>query len=269
MSKLPLSTDVVGMQYHLHLSKETIENAEYALVPGDPGRVESLAKAFDPNAKFLASNREYTSYLANFHGQKVLVCSTGIGGPSASIAVEELANIGIRYFLRIGTTGAIQPHIKVGDLIITKAAVRLDGASSHYAPLEYPAVASLRFTCDVVDAAEDLKIPYHVGITVTSDTFYPGQERYDNHSHYVMRRFQGSLEEWRKLNVTNYEMEAATLFTMTNVFGLHAACLCGVIINRTISEHVDAAALEKAAHHWLQVAVRTIYLNMKRRGLIS
>lgn len=257
------------VQYHTHLSKNLIEGAEYALVPGDPDRVPALARLFDPEARHLSSHRGYTSYLATFHGQKILVCSTGIGGPSTSIAIEELANIGIRYFLRIGTTGAIQPHIKVGDIIITKAAVRLDGASSHYAPLEYPAVASLRLTSDLVDAAEAMTVPYHVGITVTSDTFYPGQERYDNYSNYVMRRFQGSMEEWRKLNATNYEMEAATLFTMANVFGLHAACICGVIVNRTSSEKIDPSAFAVVTEHWSKIALRGIYMNMQRRGLIK
>jgi uridine phosphorylase len=246
-----------------------IEDAEYAVLPGDPGRVEPLAKAFDPQAKFLSDNRGYTSYLANFHGQKVVVCSSGIGGPSISIAMEELAVMGIKNFLRVGTCGALQPHIKVGELVITRAAVRLDGASTHYAPLEYPAAASLRLTMDLVEAAEALKLPYHVGITASSDTFYPGQERYDNFTHYVPRRFQNSTEEWRKLNVANLEMESATLLTLANVFGLEAACVCGVVVNRTNSEQVDPDAKEILMTSWCQVAVDTIYRNMQRKGLIQ
>ena len=261
--------DTERPQFHLHLTKAMLEGAEYAILPGDPDRVENLAKAFDENAKFLGSHREYTSCLADFYGQKVIICSTGIGGPSTSIAVEELANLGIRYFLRVGTSGAIQPHINLGDLIITKASVRLDGASSHYAPIEYPAAASLRMTMSMLQAAEEVGVPYHVGITASTDTFYPGQERYDTFSHYVRRQFQGSMEEWRKLNVTNFEMESATLFTMANTFGLHAACMSGVVAVRTSSEELNSDSYEAARPRWEKVATRTIYLNMKKRGLLQ
>ena len=255
--------------YHLELSENMLEGAQYALVPGDPGRVEALAKAFDPNAKALASHREYTSFLATFHGQKVLVTSTGIGGPSTSIAVEELASVGIRYFLRVGSCGAIQEKIKPGELVITRGAVRLDGASSHYAPIEYPAVASLHLTSMIVDAAEELGVPYHVGITASSDTFYPGQERYNNYSKYVIRRFQGSIAEWQHLNVSNYEMESATLLTMANVFDVHAACMCGVVANRVLSEEVDPNMLKASSTHWEKTAVRAIELSMRKRGFIK
>ena len=254
---------------HIALSRPMIEEAEYVILPGDPGRVEPLAKSFDPDARFIATNREYTSFLANFHNQKVLVCSSGIGGPSISIALEELASIGVKNFLRVGTCGTIQPHIKLGDLVISRASMRLDGASTHYAPIEYPAVASLTLTADVLAAAEELAVPHHIGITACSDTFYPGQERYDNFTQYVLRRFQGSMEEWRRLNVANYEMESSTLFTLANVFGLEAACVCGVVVNRTNSEQFAPEAKALASVHWSKVAVGSIYKNMKRRGLLS
>ncbi|HLD17331.1 MAG TPA: uridine phosphorylase [Coxiellaceae bacterium] len=256
-------------QHHLQLNKAMIQGAEYALVPGDPQRVEVLAKAFDPNAQFLESHREFTSYLADFHGHKVLVCSTGIGGPSTSIVVEELANIGIRYFLRVGTTGSIHPKIKLGDLVIVKAAVRLDGASTHYAPIEYPAVASLRFTASLLEAAEMLNVPHHVGIVSSTDTFYPGQERYDNYSKYVVRRFQGSMKEWQQLNVVAFEMESATLFTIANTFGLHAACMCGVVAERLSSEVLNQDSYQRLVPFWQQVAMKTIYLNMLKRGMVK
>ena len=126
--------------FHLGLTKAMLEGAKLAITPGAPERVERIAKLLD-KPKFLASTREFTSWLGYIGDKAVVVCSTGIGGPSVSIAVEELAQLGVRTFLRIGTTGAIQPHINVGDILVTTGAVRLDGASLHFAPPEYPAVA--------------------------------------------------------------------------------------------------------------------------------
>ncbi|MFB0953678.1 MAG: uridine phosphorylase, partial [Aeromonadaceae bacterium] len=125
---------------------------ELAIVPGDPERVRKIAEMME-NPRFLASHREFTSWLGELHCKPVVICSTGIGGPSTSIAVEELAQLGVRTFLRIGTTGAIQPHINVGDVLISTAAVRLDGASLHFAPLEFPAAADFACTTALVAAA--------------------------------------------------------------------------------------------------------------------
>ena len=256
--------------YHIGLSQDMILGAEYVLLPGDPYRVESLAKIFDQNAIHLNSHREYTSYLANFHNQKILVCSTGIGAPSTAIAIEELATIGLRYMLRVGTCGAIQPDIELGDVIITEGAVRLEGTSTHYAPIEYPAVASLEFTNDLINGAKNAQVPYHIGITATSDTFWPGQERYDNYSGYMLKRLRGSMDEWRALNVLNFEMEAATLLVLGKVFKLHAACICGVVAKRTESEKVSVATKDTVAKaHWEHAAKAGIYESLLRRKLIS
>jgi uridine phosphorylase len=258
------------IQYHCGLSTAMVERAEYVLLPGDPYRVESLAKVFDPNAKHLASSREHISYLANFHGHKVLVCSTGLGAPSTGIAVEELANIGLKYFLRVGTCGAIQADIKLGDVVISTGAVRLEGTSKDYAPIEYPAVASLEFTNSLVKAAQENGIPHHVGITASTDTFWPAQERYDNHSGYILRRFHNSMTEWRALGVKNFEMEAAALFVMCSTFNLHAACICGVIAVRAESEAVSIDTKKGTAkNNWEQAALMSIYQSMVDRGLIK
>ncbi len=234
------------MKYHIKLSREMIKTAKIAILPGDPGRVEKTAKVFNPDAVFLASNREYTSWLTEISSNKILVCSTGIGGPSLSIAVEELAGLGIEYFIRIGTTGAIQPFIKIPSLIITTGAVRLDGASKHYAPVEYPAVADFDITSALIQGAKTTGVPYYKGITASSDTFYPGQERYDTYSEYVIKDFQGSLEQWQKLNVLNFEMESATLYTVASAFGLKAGCIASVIVNRTKNETPDDSVLAAA-----------------------
>ncbi len=246
-------------KYHINLSKEQIENAKFVILPGDPARVEKTAKYIDKNAKFLAQNREYTSFLAKSKlGESILVCSTGIGGPSMSIALEELASLGIENFYRIGTSGAIQEDIKIPSLIISTGAVRLDGASSHYAPIEYPAVADLKLTNSLVEAAEKLKLDYRYGITVSSDSFYPGQERYDTYSGYVIKKFQNTLKEWQELKVLNFEMEAATLFTIISSFGLKAACVTSAIVNRTNSEKPNDKILAEAEKNLAKVIKEAI-----------
>lgn len=229
--------------FHLGLTAGDLQGSTIAILPGDPGRVEKIA-AFLDSPQPLAAEREFTSAIGYLDDQPIIVCSTGIGGPSTSIAVEELAQLGVRTFLRVGTTGAIQPGIKPGDTIVTTGAVRLDGASQHFAPLEYPAVANYECTTALVEAARSLGSDPRVGITASSDTFYPGQERYDTQAGRVVRRFQGSLDEWRSLGVLNYEMESATLFTMCSANGWRAGCVAGVLVNRNDEEIPDESAAE-------------------------
>ncbi len=236
--------------FHLGINRGDLQGATLAFVPGDPGRVPRIADAIGPNTP-LAVNREFTSRLAHIDDTPVVVCSTGIGGPSVSVAVEELAQLGIDTFIRIGTTGAIQPFIEVGDLIVMNASVRLDGASFHFAPPEYPAVSNFAVTRALVDAAEASAADYHVGITAASDTFYPGQERYDTVSGRVIRSLRGSREEWTELGVLNYEMETATLYTMCSANGWRAGGVAGVIVNRTQQE----APIEEAAAGVERIAI--------------
>ena len=221
--------------YHLDLTEGALQGATVALLPGDPGRVERIAAHLD-EPKHLASHREYTSFLGTIEGRPVVVCSTGIGGPGTSIAVEELAQLGVRTFIRTGTTGAIQPGIDVGSVIITNGSVRLDGASRDFAPITYPAVADYHCTVALVDSAASLGLAHRVGITASTDTFYPGQERYDTVSGYVPRHLQRTRDEWERLGVLNYEMESATLFTMCSANGWRAGCVSGVLVNRTQTE---------------------------------
>lgn len=247
--------------FHLGLTKQSLQGATLAIVPGDPARVEKIAREMD-NPVFLAAHREFTTWRATLTGQPMVICSTGIGGPSTSIAVEELAQLGVRTFLRVGTTGAIQPDMKVGDVLVTTAAVRLDGASLHFAPLEYPAVADFACTAALVDAAQASGFPLHIGVTASSDTFYPGQERYDTYSGRIVRRFQGSVQEWQSMGVLNYEMESATLLTMCSSQGLRAGMVAGVIVNRTQQEMPDVATMKLA-----ETAAVTVVLDAARRLL--
>ncbi|MGJ0629181.1 uridine phosphorylase [Xenorhabdus bovienii] len=240
--------------FHLGITKSDLQGATLAIVPGDPNRVEKIAKLMD-NPVHLASHREFTTWRAEIDGKPVVVCSTGIGGPSTSIAVEELAQLGVSTFLRIGTTGAIQPHINVGDVLVTTAAVRLDGASLHFAPMEFPAVADFECTNVLYEAAKASGSATHVGVTASSDTFYPGQERYDTYSGRVVRRFQGSMQEWQQMGVMNYEMESATLLTMCASQGLRAGMVAGVIVNRTQQEIPDVELLKKTESNALGIVV--------------
>lgn len=241
--------------FHLGLTKADLDGAKIAIVPGDPARVERIAKHLE-NPRFLVSTREYTSWVGKVNGESIIVCSTGIGGPSVSIAVEELAQLGVRTFLRIGTTGAIQPHINVGDILVTTGAVRLDGASRHFAPLEYPAVANFECTNALYNASAEAGKTVYVGITASSDTFYPGQERYDTYSGKVCRHFRGSLNEWQDLNVMNFEMESATLFTMCSALGLRAGMISAVIVNRTQQEIPNEALIKDAEAVAVELVVK-------------
>lgn len=240
--------------FHLGLTRADLQGATLAIVPGDPERVKKIAALMD-NAVHLASHREFTTWRAEIEGKPVIVCSTGIGGPSTSIAVEELAQLGIRTFLRVGTTGAIQPEINVGDVLVTTGSVRLDGASLHFAPLEFPAVADFTCTTALVAAAKEAGATTHIGITASSDTFYPGQERYDTFSGRVVSRFQNSMKEWQQMGVLNYEMESATLLTMCASQGLRAGMVAGVIVNRTQKEIPDAETMKKTESDAVRIVV--------------
>jgi uridine phosphorylase len=241
--------------YHLGVSEREIAGAPLALLPGDPARVEKIA-ATRPieNGRFVASHREFCTWLGSIGDTPVVITSTGIGGPSTAIAVEELAQLGVKIFIRVGTSGAIQPSLNIGDVVITTGAVRLDGASSHYAPIEYPAVADYEIVWALVQAARKLKIPSHLGITCSSATFYPGQERSDSFSSYIIRDLRGTKSEWERLGVLNYEMEAATLLTMCSALGLRAGCVCGVVDTPT-HEAITPENLQRAEQNAIAVAV--------------
>lgn len=240
--------------FHLGVTKSDLNGATIAIIPGDPARVKKIAELLD-EPEFLNSAREYTLYKGQLDGKTVVVCSTGIGGPSTSIAVEELAQLGVDTFLRVGTTGAIQPHVNVGDMIVTTGSVRLDGASQHFAPMEFPAVPDFDVATAMREATLEAGNNVHMGVTASSDTFYPGQERYDTFSGRVVRRFQGSMQEWQDMGVLNFEMESATLLTMCASSGLKAGCVAGVILNRTQKEIPDHSTLKETEAHAIRVVV--------------
>lgn len=257
--------------YHLDLDEERVQGARFALLPGDPARsrliAERIAAAYGGAVKApLAHHREFCTYAGEIAGTRVLVTSTGIGGPSTSIAVDELARLGVHTFIRVGTTGAIQDRLAIGDVVVTTGSVRLDGASTHYAPIQYPAVAHHEVLVALIAAARavapGLGCRCHVGITASTDTFYQGQERSDDVPRYVPRHLQGMTEEWRRLHVLNYEMESSTLFTVAAALGLRAGCVTGVINSRVTGEAapIRPEDLRRGQEHAVRVAIKAVEL---------
>jgi uridine phosphorylase len=231
-----------GYQYHIACKPGDV--ARYVLLPGDPERVPKISSLWD-EAREIAFHREYRTHTGKYKGVPISVTSTGIGGPSTAIAVEELAAIGADTFIRVGSTGAIQPGMEIGDLIIAKAAVRLEGTSKQYVRVEYPAVADLEVTLALIEAAETLGVRYHIGITASTDSFYLGQGR-PGLKGYFPSFAKHIMDDLRQANVTNFEMEAATLYTLANIYGLRAGCVCAVFANRITNEFGKAGEKEAA-----------------------
>jgi uridine phosphorylase len=178
-------------------------------------------------------NREYRLITGVLENEKVSVCSTGIGDASTSILIDELAQLGCKTFIRIGTCGGISDEIEIGDVIISEASIRMEGASLHYAPVEYPASADLYVTLALDLAGKKIakKEGFKCirGLTVSTATFYPGQGRKDSAQQYPISQMQGMLEEWQRLGAKNIEMESSTLFTLARVFRVRAGCVSVVI----------------------------------------
>lgn len=236
--------------FHLGFDPSRIQ-AEFAILPGDPGRVEAIARRLEDPC-FLAENREFTIWSATTGGRRVLICSTGIGGPSAAIAMEELFIAGVRTFIRVGTCGAMQLDMMGGDLVVATAAVRHEGTSLHYAPVEYPAAADFQVTSALVKAARASGKRVHVGVVHAKDSFY-GQ--HDPGRMPVAKELQEKWEAFRRLGVLASEMESAAMFTAAAALGARAGCILHVIWNQEraaagldnprvedVSAAVDAAA---------------------------
>jgi uridine phosphorylase len=181
----------------------------------------------------------------SYKGTLIGACSTGIGGPSTEIAVVELAAIGCDTFLRLGTTGGLQEHIRVGDVVISTASMRWDGASASYAPDVYPAAASYEVVLALIEACERLKLTYHLGVSATVASFYAAQSR-PSHGGYEGID-AGRVEELRRMGVVNFEMEAATIFTLVSLFGLRGGAACVVVGDRFRNEFRTEGADETLA----------------------
>ncbi|MCD6085288.1 MAG: uridine phosphorylase [Desulfurococcales archaeon] len=234
--------DDAGRQYHIHLRRGDVPR--YVILPGDPGRVPLIAKYWD-EFREVARHREYVTYVGRYRGVEVAATSTGIGGPATAIAIEELLRVGADTFIRVGTTGALQKHIGLGDVVISTAVVRYDGTSKIYVGVEYPAVADLEVTLALIEAAEELGVRYHVGITASSDSFYVGQGR-PGFRNYMPEEWAGIERRLQEINVLNFEMESATIFTLANIYGVRAGTVCAAVANRVTNEFIPNIGVEDA-----------------------
>ncbi|ABN69574.1 uridine phosphorylase [Staphylothermus marinus F1] len=242
LSSASAPVDESGRVYHLGVKPGDV--SKYVLLPGDPGRVKRIASFWD-EAWRVAEHREYLTFSGKYKGVFISATSTGIGAPSTAIAIEELARVGSNTFIRVGTTGALRRNIGVGDIIISTGAVRLEGTSKQYVFPEYPAVASFDVTMALITAAEELGVKYHVGLTASTDSFYVGQER-PGYKGYLPPFQRGLIDFLKSVNVLNFEMEAATIFTLANIYGLRAGSVCAAIANRETEEFIVDAGVDDA-----------------------
>lgn len=219
--------------FHIKLTKSDIEGARVAIMPGDPGRVPKIAARLEA-PKQLAYNREYNAWLGGLAGGRVVVMSHGIGGPSTAIAVEELNMLGVDTFIRIGTCGGMQMSVLPGDSIIATGAVRAEGTSREYMPIEFPAVADLDVTLALREAAAKLGLPHHTGVVQCKDSFY-GQ--HDPARMPVEDELKSRWKAWLRGGVLASEMESATLFTVCAVLRARAGAVMHCIWNQ---ERVNA-----------------------------
>ena len=230
------------LQYHVHLKRGDV--ARYVLLPGDPGRVPLIASFFD-NAKEVAFNREYRTWTGTVDGIKISCCSTGIGCPSTAIAVEELIKCGADTFIRIGTCGALQREVKLGDLCITTGAVREEGTSRQYVPLSYPAVADLDVTLALREAARKLKIRAHTGIGHCKDAFFIEDKDIP-----IREEIDAKWNAWYKSNVISTSMESAALFVVSTIRRVRA----GEVLATIGLTYADAPIIAKVG---IDEAIRT------------
>ncbi len=211
-----------------HIGLEPSEGAEYAIITGDPGRVESIARLLD-EPLFIASNREYTTWAGKLAGHRVLVTSHGIGGPSTAICVEELSRCGVKTVIRVGTCGGMALQVCGGDVVVATGAIRAEGTSREYLPIEFPAVADLGVCNALVSAAQAEGYTAHAGVVHCKDSFY-GQ--HSPEASPVSYELQNKWQSWLRGGCLASEMESATLYTVAASLGLRAGCVLHVVWNQ-------------------------------------
>lgn len=234
------------LQYHLQIRPGDV--GEYVILPGDPKRCQKIAEYLERPEK-IADNREFTTYTGWMDGKKVSVTSTGIGGPSAAIALEELANCGAHTFIRIGTCGGIQEEIRGGDVVIATGAVRMEGTSREYAPLEYPAVADFAVANALAEAAGEQNAVYHLGVVQSKDSFY-GQ--HDPEKMPVGYELMDKWQAWKQLGCKASEMETAALF----IVSAYRRVRCGAVFLVMGNQEREAKGLDNPIVHDTDTAIR-------------
>jgi uridine phosphorylase len=235
------SKNCAGKQYHICCGQGDLE--ETLLVPGDPDRIPKIASSWDSSTE-IASNREFRSIRGVYRGVRISALSSGIGPACMAIVVNEASSVGVKNFIRVGSTGALQPNVACGDVVIPTGAVRLDAASSCYVVPEYPAIAHYEVLLALIEAAEQLGIRnYHVGVTATTTDFYAGQSRPIKRGVPMSDNLVPILQNAGVLNV---EMETATLFTLASLFGLRAGAVLAVYNSHVTGEFKPHAGEENA-----------------------
>ena len=244
------------LEKQFHIACAPGDVGRYCILPGDPGRCPSIAALFDGAVK-VAENREFVTYTGTLLGEKVSVCSTGIGGPSASIAMEELHNCGADTFIRVGTCGGIDLSVKSGDIVVATGAIRYEHTSLEYAPMEFPAVADLDITLALRDAAREMGKTVHTGVVQCKDSFY-GQHQPEKSpvSYALLQRW----EAWKKLGVKASEMESAALFVVAAALGVR----CGSCFHVIWNQEREKAGLDQTMNEDTSAAVRVGVEALKR-----
>lgn len=228
---MPAYSEDPDRQYHIQVAKGEV--GRYVILPGDPGRCAKIAKYLD-DAEKIAQNREFVTYTGTLGGVKVNVTSTGIGGPSASIAMQELVNCGADTFVRVGTCGGMQTDVESGSLIVANGAVRMEGTSKEYAPIEYPAVPDPEVMMALAQSCGDLGAPYKIGVVQCKDAFY-GQ-----HSPEIMPNgpeLERKWTAWVRMGCLASEMESAALFTVGNFLRVRVGTVLLVMANQERGRH--------------------------------
>ena len=237
------------VQYHIRVKEGDV--GKYVLLPGDPGRCESIANYFD-HPKFVSFNREHKVYTGYISGEMVSVVSTGMGCPSTAIAVEELIKIGCHTFIRVGTSGAMQPHMEIGDIAIINAAIRDEGTSRQYLPIEYPAVADLDVINALVQASEKLDYTHYVGVSHTKDSFYSEVEP----ERMPMASFlKDRWNQWVVGGAICSEMEASIVFILAGIYRKRAGA-----VTMVIGSDMDTIARKHDPDGMIRVAVEALRL---------
>lgn len=248
-------SEKADLQYHIQLGKGDV--GRYVILPGDPKRCEKIAAHFDNPVK-MADNREFITYTGYLDNEKVSVTSTGIGGASAAIALEELVKIGADTFIRVGTCGGMQIPVKSGDIVIASGAIRMEGTTREYAPIEFPAVADYTIVQELAEAAKKKGYSYHVGVVQCKDSFY-GQ--HEPQTKPVSYELMNKWEAWKKLGCLASEMESASLF----VAGSYLRVRVGSVFLVMANQEREAAGLENPVVHDTEGAIDTAIEALRSR----
>jgi len=247
------------MEKLYHIGLDSSHGAKYAILPGDPGRVEKIAAYLD-KPEYITSNREYTSWIGELEGEKVLVMSTGMGGPSTAIGVEELVMTGVDTFIRVGTCGGMNKEVIGGDIVIANGAIRAEGTAREYVPIEFPAISDFEVTSSLVTASKNAGQRFHTGVVHCKDSFYGQHDPSRMPTSYMLNN---QWDAWIKAGCLASEMESATLFAVSSVLGVRAGCVLSVIWNQEREKLGLSNPHNHSSDAAIEIAVEAIRLLIK------